>query len=97
VDLHHSDADPDPTCTYDADPDSAFHFDADPEPDPSFQIKSQNFEKVLKQAHIPFILACHLQIDAVPDPDPVHQYDADPDPKHWLRGYKQSLLTSSSN
>jgi hypothetical protein len=48
VDLHHSDADPDPTCPSDADPDPAFHFDADPEPDPSFQIKARNLEKVLK-------------------------------------------------
>ena len=40
--------------------------------------------------HIPYILACHLQIDAVPDPDlashfhedpdPGYHFDADPDP-----------------
>jgi hypothetical protein len=57
VDLHHSDADPDSTFTYDADPDSAFHFDADPEPDPSFQIKSQNLEKVLSSYSIHFGLS----------------------------------------
>jgi hypothetical protein len=47
---------------FDADPDSAFHFDADLDrvPDPSFQIKAQNLEKVLTWAHIPYILACHL-------------------------------------
>ncbi len=35
---------------FDADPDSTFHPDADlePEPDPSFQIKAQTLEKVLK-------------------------------------------------
>jgi hypothetical protein len=30
---------------------------------------------MLKQAHIPYILACHLQID----PDPAYHFDADPD------------------
>ncbi len=29
---------------------------------------------------MPYILACHLQIDA--DPDPAYQIDADPDPAH---------------
>jgi hypothetical protein len=40
VDLHH----------FDVDPDSTDHPDADPDPnaDPSFQIKAQTFEKVLK-------------------------------------------------
>ena len=28
----------------------------------------------LKQAHIPYILACHLQIDADPDPVPDLDY-----------------------
>jgi hypothetical protein len=46
------------------------HFDAYPDPDPSFQMKAQNLKKVFKYAHIPYILACHLQIDAVPDPNP---------------------------
>jgi hypothetical protein len=45
----------------DADPNPTFHPDADLDPDPSFQIKAQTLDKVLKQAHIPFILACHLQ------------------------------------
>ncbi len=40
--------------------------------------KAQNLEKVLKEACIPYILACHLQID--PDPDPAHHFDADADP-----------------
>jgi hypothetical protein len=56
VDLHHLDADPDadPDSTYhsdkdlDEDPYPAFHPDADPIPDPSFQIKAQTLEKVLK-------------------------------------------------
>ncbi len=45
-----ADVDPDPACHFDADPDPTFHLDAvpDPDPDPSFQIKAQNFEKVLK-------------------------------------------------
>jgi hypothetical protein len=54
------------------------HFDADPDPDPSFQIKAQNIEKVLKFAHIPYNLACHLIIDAGPDPDQAYHF-ADPD------------------
>jgi hypothetical protein len=39
------------------DPDPTFHPDAvpDPNPDPSFQIKAQTLEKVLKYAHIPYI------------------------------------------
>jgi hypothetical protein len=28
-------------------------------------------------AHIPYVFACHLQIDA--DPDPAYHFDADPD------------------
>jgi hypothetical protein len=32
--------------------------------------------KYRKSAHIPYILACHLQIDA--DPDPAYHFDADP-------------------
>jgi hypothetical protein len=70
-------ADPDPACHSDAGPDPTFHYDADLDPDPSFQMKAQNLEKVLKYAHIPYILACHLQID--PDPDPAYHFDADPD------------------
>ncbi len=84
ADPHYVDADPDP--------DPTFHFEADPDPDPSFQIKAQNLEKLLKQAHFPYSLACHLQIDADPgtdpachfdaDPDPTFQFDPDPDPQH---------------
>jgi hypothetical protein len=33
--------------------------------------------KGLKQAYIPYILACHLQTDA--DTDSVYHFDADPD------------------
>jgi hypothetical protein len=37
---------------FDADPDPAFHFDADADPDPdpvpSFQMKAQSLEKLLK-------------------------------------------------
>ncbi len=42
------DADPNPACLLDADPDlvPTFHFDADP--DPSFRIKAQKLEKMLK-------------------------------------------------
>ncbi len=39
----------------------------------------QNIEKVLKKAHIPYILACHLQIDADLEPDPAY-----PDPTFYL-------------
>ncbi len=104
ADPHHVDADPDhvchfdadaysdPACQFDADPDPTFYFDAVPDPDqnPSFQIKAQNREKVLKLAHFPNILASHLQIDADPDPayhfdadaypNPAYHVDADPDP-----------------
>jgi hypothetical protein len=65
---------------FDADPDF-FHPDTDPDPDPSFYIQAQTLEQALKYAHIPFILACHLQIDADPGqvPDPSNHFDADPD------------------
>ncbi len=45
--------------------------DSDPDPDPRVK-KFQTLEKVLKQAHIPYILAWHLQIDA--DPDPAYKF-----------------------
>jgi hypothetical protein len=51
----------------------------DPDPDPSFQIKAQILEKVLKYAHIPSISAIHLQIDADPVPDPAYHFDVDLD------------------
>jgi hypothetical protein len=51
-------------------------------------MKAQTLEKVLKYAHIPYNLACHLQIDADPVPDPAYHFDADPhsdpDPQHCL-------------
>ncbi len=41
---------------------------------------------MLKLDHIPYILACHLQIDADPDPvtDSSYHFDADPDPAFCL-------------
>jgi hypothetical protein len=57
---HHLDADPDSIYPPDADRDSGFSFDAYPDPifhpdadsdtgpDPSFQIKAQTLEKMLK-------------------------------------------------
>ncbi len=68
VDLYHPDADPDsdfyldPIFLSDADA-------ADTDPDPSFQIQAQTLEKVLKKGsyRIPYILTCHLNIDADPD------------------------------
>jgi hypothetical protein len=63
VDPHHVDADPDSTYHPDADPYYDFYLiririqvlfvadfypDADPYPDPSFKIKAQTLEKVLK-------------------------------------------------
>ncbi len=89
MDPHQVDADPEstyhPNADPDADPDSDFLFDADPDADPdsdpSFQIKAQTLEKVLKKAHIPYILACNLQIDEDPYsvPDPAYHFDANPD------------------
>jgi hypothetical protein len=103
VDPHHIDADPDSTYYPDADPDSDFYLmriririqlfypDADPvpDPDPSFQIKVQT---------LTYILACHLQTNAGPNPlpDQAHHVDADPvtklkgihadpDPQHWYK------------
>jgi hypothetical protein len=69
-----ADPDPGPACLFDADQDLGFYFGANP--DPSFQIKAQNLEKVLKETHFPYIMACHLQID--PDPDPVNHFNPDP-------------------
>ncbi len=62
-----------------------FNLIEDPDPDPSFQIKAQNLEKVVKLAHIPYILACHLQTDA----DPAYHFDADkdPDPANYYDAY----------
>jgi hypothetical protein len=69
-----------------ADPDPTFHPDVDPDSDldPSFQIKSQTLEKVLKKARIPCILTCRLQIDADTDPDPAYRFDANPYPDFYL-------------
>ncbi len=59
--IYHPDADPDAdfdfilcgsgcgsAFLYNADADLTFYPDADPDPDPSFQIKAQTLEKVLK-------------------------------------------------
>ena len=35
---------------------------------------------MLKEACIPYILSCHLQTDADPDPEPAHHFDAYADP-----------------
>ncbi len=76
------------------DADQTFHRNADPyrDSDPGVQIKAQTLVKLLKYAHIPYILVCHLQIDADPDPDPAYHFDADyadldpdPDPQHARR------------
>ena len=45
---YHPVGDPDSGVLFDTDPDPAFHPDADLDPDPSFQIKAQILEKVLK-------------------------------------------------
>jgi hypothetical protein len=37
-----------------------------------------------KQAQIPNVMACHLQIDVDPDPDTAYHFDADPDPDFYL-------------
>ncbi len=41
-------------------------------------------KKCSKCAHIPYILACHLQIDADPVPDPAYHFDADAEPDFYL-------------
>ncbi len=53
-------------------------FDADP--DPSFQIKAQNLEKVLKKAqfHTFWVVICKTDGDL----DPAYHFDGDPDPQH---------------
>jgi hypothetical protein len=50
ADPHHleADLDPDPACHFDADPDLDPTFPFDVIPEPSFQIKAQNLEKVLQ-------------------------------------------------
>jgi hypothetical protein len=48
------------------DPDPTFHIDADLNPDPSYQVKAQNLEKV-------------SNFDVDPDPDPTFLFDTDPD------------------
>jgi hypothetical protein len=62
------------------------YFSLDAGQDPSFQLTAQNLEKVAKSAHIPYILACHLQTDA--DADPAYHVDEDPDPDPTLKFYR---------
>jgi len=51
----------------------------------------------LKQAHIPYILACHRQIDADLDPpDPAYRFDADPDPDFYWCGCGSGCGTGST-
>jgi hypothetical protein len=50
--------------------------DPDSDLDPSFQIKAQILEKVLRKGRIPYILACHLQMDTDPDLDPAYRFNA---------------------
>ncbi len=89
MDPHHGDADLDSTYHPDADPDSDFLVDADPDPtfhpdaDPDQVLvskKAQTLEKVLKLAHIPYILPCHLQIDADLVPVRIQLINSDADP-----------------
>jgi hypothetical protein len=40
--------------------------------------------RISVSSHIPYILACHLQIDA--DPDPAYHFDPYPDPAYHLGG-----------
>ncbi len=55
----------------------------DLDPDPSLQIKAA-LKKYSNMAHIPYILACDLQIDA--DRVPAYHFDADPDfYLKWIR------------
>ncbi len=68
------DDNPDPDFACHFDPDPTFHFDLDPDPDPSFQIRLKILNKC---SNIPYILSCHLQIDA--DPDPSYHFDPDLD------------------
>ncbi len=93
ADRHHFDADPDTACHFDAAPDPTFHFDADPDTDPSFRMKAQTLKKSAQIGSYSIILACHLQIDADPDPlAPTFQFDAYPcgsGSKHCLVGCRK--------
>jgi hypothetical protein len=55
------------------------------------QIKSKNLGKVLKYAHFPYILPCHLQSDA--DQDSAYPFDADP--QHCLLDLSKFFPTLS--
>jgi hypothetical protein len=64
--------------TSNADPDPTVHLDAYPDPDSSLQIMAQNLGKLFKYAHMPYILAWHLQMMRIRIHHPYH-FDADPD------------------
>jgi hypothetical protein len=65
--------------------------DADADPDPSFQVKAQNLEKVLMACRLIFhtfwLVVCKLMrmriqliiFDPDPGPYPAYHFDADPD------------------
>jgi hypothetical protein len=59
-------------------PDPNFHPDPGQDPDPSFQ-NAQTLWKSTQIGSYSIHLACHLQIDAYPDPvpDPAYQFHAD--------------------
>jgi hypothetical protein len=94
------------------DPDPTFHPDADPDldPDPIASKKAQIPEKVLKQAHIPYNLACYLQTDAAGSgsgpslslkcgsgcgPESGFLFDVDADPD-WDLGYQNDADSCGS-
>jgi hypothetical protein len=82
ADPHHVDADPVPACHFDAYLDPVYYL---------MWIRILPFTLMLirilasKQrlktlnTHFPYIMSCHLQIDA--DTDPAYHFDAHPDPK----------------
>ncbi len=94
-------ADPDSDLSFDADTDADPTFRLDVDPDPSSQIKAQ---KVLNYAQIPYILACHLQIDVDPyrayhfdvDPDADAGYQNEADPQHCFRFFTVSSMVRRS-
>jgi hypothetical protein len=71
------------------------------------RIIASKYRLLKKCSNIPYILACHLQIDADSDtdpdsayhfdadPDPADYFDADPDPPHWLLAWLSSCLSAA--
>ncbi len=82
--------------------DPTYHFDADPDLDPDFYLmrmrirmririlasnkRLKPWKKCSNRLLIHTFLACHLQIDA--DPDPTYHFDADPDPDFYFMGMR---------